>query len=116
MGISCRGERHAAYAQISKLSSPGVALIAPMGIQAGNSFQDDRCQDARERNERNQRRYYDRDHRDYHQWDDREDGRYRHWGEERHEAYRPFYKLRRATREHTGSIATNIRIVTTAAS
>jgi hypothetical protein len=74
----------------------GLALIAPMGIQAGNNFQDDRRQDARERNERNQRRYYDRDHRDYHQWDDREDGRYRHWGEERHEAYRPFYKVRRA--------------------
>jgi hypothetical protein len=74
----------------------GVALIAPAGIQASNHFRDDRRQDARERNERNQRRYYDRDHRDYHQWDDREDGRYRHWGEERHEAYRPFYKVRRA--------------------
>jgi hypothetical protein len=74
----------------------GVALIAPAGIQASNNFRDDRRQDARERNERNQRRYYDRDHRDYHQWNDREDGRYRHWGEERHEAYRPFYKVRRA--------------------
>jgi hypothetical protein len=40
----------------------GVALIAPVGIQAGNNFRDDRRQDARERNERNQRRYYDRDH------------------------------------------------------
>jgi hypothetical protein len=74
----------------------GVALIAPVGLQAGNNFRDDHRQDARERNERNQRRYYDRDHRDYHQWDDREDGRYRHWGEERHDAYRPFHKLRRA--------------------
>jgi hypothetical protein len=74
----------------------GVALIAPAGIQASNNFRDDSRQDARERNERNQRRYYDRDHRDYHQWDGREDGRYRHWGEERHEAYRPFYKVRRA--------------------
>jgi hypothetical protein len=74
----------------------GVALTAPVGIQAGNNFQDDRRQDARERNERNQRRYYDRDHRDYHQWDDREDSRYRHWGAERHEAYRPFHKLKRA--------------------
>jgi hypothetical protein len=64
----------------------GVTLIAPIGIQAGNNFQDDGRQDARESNERDQRRYYERDHRDYHQWDDREDSRYRHWGEERHEA------------------------------
>ena len=42
----------------------GVALIAPAGIQAGNNFRDDRRQDARERNERHQRRYYDRDHKD----------------------------------------------------
>ena len=42
----------------------GVALIAPAGIQAGNNFRDDRRQDARERNERHQRRDYDRDHKD----------------------------------------------------
>jgi len=97
MEISGRGKRHASYAQISRGSLLlGVALIAPVATQAGNNFRDDRRKDARERNERNQRRYYDRDHRDYHRWDDREDGRYRHWGEERHEAYRPFYKVRRA--------------------
>ena len=73
-----------------------VALIAPVGIQAGNNFRDDSRQDARERNERNQRRYYDRGYRDYHRWDNREDVRYRSWGTERHEAYRPFYKLHRA--------------------
>jgi hypothetical protein len=73
----------------------GVALMVPAGIQASSNFQDDHGQDARERNERNQRRYYDRDHRDYHLWDDREDGRYRRWREERHEAYLPFYKLQR---------------------
>ena len=73
-----------------------VALIAPVGIQAGSNFRDDSRQDARERNERDQRRYYDRDYRDYHRWDNREDGRYRSRGTERHEAYRPFYKLHRA--------------------
>jgi hypothetical protein len=52
----------------------GVALIAPVGLQAGNKFRDDSRQDARERSER---RYYDRDYRDYHRWDSREDGRYR---------------------------------------
>ena len=57
-----------------------VALIAPVGIQAGNNFRDDSRQDARERNERNQRRYYDRHYKDYHRWDNREDGRYRSWG------------------------------------
>ena len=71
----------------------GVALIAPVGLQAGNNFRDDSRQDARERNER---RYYDRDYRDYHRWDNREDGRYRYWGTERHEVYRPFYKLKRS--------------------
>jgi hypothetical protein len=40
----------------------GVALIAPVGLQAGNNFRDDSRQDARERD---QRRYYDRDYRDY---------------------------------------------------
>ncbi len=74
----------------------GVALIVPVGLQAAYKFQDDSRQDARERKERNERRYYDRDYRDYHQWDNREDGRYRSWGTERHEAYRPFYKLHRA--------------------
>jgi hypothetical protein len=68
----------------------GAALIAPVGIRANNNPGDDRREDARER------RYYDRDHRDYHLWDDREDGRYRHWRAERHEAYRPFYKVKRA--------------------
>ena len=72
-----------------------VALVAPVGIHAAN-FRDDRRQDVQERNERDQRRYYDHDYKDYHQWNDREDGRYRHWGEDRHEAYRPFYKVRRA--------------------
>ena len=74
----------------------GVALIVPVGLQASNNFRDDSRQDARERNERNQRRYYDRGYRDYHRWDNREDGRYRSWGTDRHEAYRPFYKLHRA--------------------
>ena len=71
----------------------GVALIAPVGLQAGNNFRDDSRQDVRERD---QRRYYDRDYRDYHRWDYREDARYRSWGTERHEAYRPFYKLHQA--------------------
>jgi hypothetical protein len=74
----------------------GVALIAPVGVQASNKFRDDDRQEARDRNERDQRRYYDRDRRDYHQWNDREDGRYRIWGTERHEAYRPFYRLQRS--------------------
>jgi hypothetical protein len=70
----------------------GVALIAPVGLQAGNSFRDDSRQDARER----ERRYYDRDYRDYHRWDNREDRRHRSWGSEKHVAYRPFYRLHRA--------------------
>jgi len=75
----------------------GAALIAPVGIRANNNPDDDRKQDARERNEKNQRRYHDRDHKDYHQWDDREEGRYRQWwAETRHEAYRPFDKVKRA--------------------
>ena len=69
----------------------GVAFIAPVGLQASNNRQE-----ARERYERDQRRYYDRDHRDYHRWDSREDVRYRSWGMERHEVYRPFYRLHRA--------------------
>jgi hypothetical protein len=73
----------------------GVALTAPVAIQASTNFRDDSRQDARERNQRHQRRYYDRDYRDYHRWNDREDRRYRSWGVERHEADRPFYKLQR---------------------
>jgi hypothetical protein len=73
----------------------GVALVSPVGLQAFDKFQDDSRQDARERNEGDQRRYYDRDYRDYHRWNNNEDGRYRSWGTERHEAYRPFYRLHR---------------------
>jgi hypothetical protein len=58
----------------------GVALIAPVGLQAGNSFRDDSRQDATERYERDHPRYYDRDYRDYHRWNNHEDGRYRNWG------------------------------------
>ena len=76
----------------------GVALVSPVGLQAGNSFQDDSRQDARERNERDQHRYYDRDYKDYHRWNNNEDARYRSWGTERHEAYRPFYRLHRKQR------------------
>jgi hypothetical protein len=94
----------------------GVALLAPVGIQASNNFRDDSRQDARERNERNQRRYYDRDHRDYHRWDGREDGRYRHWGRKDTRLIAPSTRYGARSREHTGSIATNIRIVTIAAS
>ena len=74
----------------------GVALIARWGCRPATILETTSVKDARERNEINQRRYYDRDYRDYHRWDDREDGRYRHWGTERHEVYRPFYKLKRA--------------------
>lgn len=73
----------------------GVVCFVPAGLHAGNKFRDDSRQDAQERNERDQRRYYDRQYGDYHQWNDREDSRYRSWGSERHEVYRPFYRLRR---------------------
>jgi len=68
----------------------GAALMAPVGMLAKSSPDDDRRQDNKER------RYYDRDHKDYHQWNDREDGRYRQWwGETRHDAMRPFHKIKR---------------------
>jgi hypothetical protein len=46
----------------------GAALIAPAGMLAGTNFQDDHHQDDkhRDRDDKNQRRCYDRNHKDYH--------------------------------------------------
>jgi Ni/Co efflux regulator RcnB len=69
-----------------------AALAAPIAVNAVARPQDDRD---RERQERAERRVYDREHRDYHNWDDREDSTYRRWLEERHQAYRDFNRLKR---------------------
>ena len=63
----------------------GAALIAPAGLRAGVYQQDDRHQDDRRRENKHDKRYYDRDHKDYHDWDDREESAYRNWRQERNE-------------------------------
>ena len=72
--------------------------------------QDDRHQDDRRRENKHQKRYYDRNHKDYHDWDDREESAYRNWRQERNEN-REFSKLNRKE-QNTGNGATNIQITT----
>ena len=75
----------------------GAALIAPAGMLAGTNFQDDHHQDDkhRDRDEKNQRRYYDKNHKDYHTWDDREGRAYQQWTVENHRDNRDFSHLKR---------------------
>ena len=56
----------------------GAALIAPAGMVGGTNFQDDHHQDNKQQNrdDKNQKRYYDKSHKDYHNWDDRENRSY----------------------------------------
>ena len=75
----------------------GAVLIAPAGLSAGTSFQDDHHQDDRnrDRDDNHQARYYDSKHKDYHNWDDRENRSYRQWTGENHIGNRDFDHLKR---------------------
>jgi hypothetical protein len=75
----------------------GAALIAPAGMLAGTNFQDDHHQDDkhRDRDDKNQKRYYDKNHKDYHSWDDRENRSYQQWTTETHRDNRDFSHLKR---------------------
>ena len=57
-----------------------AALIAPLAVQA---------------DDRDNRRYYDRDGRDYHQWNDHEDRAYRVYVQEQHRNYVVFHRVNR---------------------
>jgi hypothetical protein len=102
-GTTCRvGSRYAqggAHADIPLCGfiSLGAALIAPAGMLARTNFQDDHHQDDkhRDRDDKNQKRYYDRDHKDYHNWDDRENRSYQQWTTENHRDNRDFSHLKR---------------------
>ncbi len=67
-----------------------AALISPMGLRAAANQDEHRGQEKRE--ERHDRRYYDREHNDYHNWDEREVNAYRRWQQETRER-REFGKL-----------------------
>ena len=70
-------------------------LIAPVALQAAAPAQSVRSSS----DDRNEKRYYDRDHKDYHAWNTQENEAYRHWLEERHENYRDFAKIRRSEQQ-----------------
>ena len=63
----------------------GVALIAPVGIQAENRNYPDKD---------GNRGYYDRDRRECHYWDDHENRAYGTWLEAKHKTQREFSKLK----------------------
>ena len=79
----------------------GVTMVTPLGLRAVIPQLDSQLvyklrKDDERREEKKEKRFYDRDHKDYHDWDDREERAYRHWlEEERHEKYREFAKLER---------------------
>jgi len=68
-----------------------AAIMAPLGIRAAASPQDDHERHEREERER---RIYDPYQKDYHNWDRREDDAYRRWLDERHEAYVDYERLK----------------------
>ena len=58
-----------------------AALATPLTVlaQPAPSNLSQEQEEHRDRDDRNNQRYYDRDHRDYHNWDDREDHAYRRY-------------------------------------
>jgi hypothetical protein len=74
----------------------GAALIAPAGMLGGTNFQDDHHQYNKQQNrdDKNQKRYYDKSHKDYHNWDDRENRSYQQWTTENHRDNRDFSHLK----------------------
>jgi hypothetical protein len=74
----------------------GASLIAPVGMLAGTNFQDDQRHDEhRDRDDKNQKRYYDSKHKDYHTWDDHEAAAYQRWATENHRDNQDFTHLKR---------------------
>jgi hypothetical protein len=71
----------------------GTALIAPAGVLANTNFQDVQDDKHRDRDDTNQKRYYDKKHKDYHTWDDREAGAYQRWSADNHVDKRDFSQL-----------------------
>jgi hypothetical protein len=69
-----------------------TALAAPGGMLAATRPQYDKNQENRQ-NENN-RRYYDRGHKDYHNWDSNEDRQYQRYQTEHHQR-RAFVQLNR---------------------
>jgi hypothetical protein len=63
----------------------GVALIAPVGIQAEDKDKDHNCPN---------NGYYDRDHKDCHSWDDHEGRAYQTWEQAQHKTHREYSKLK----------------------
>jgi hypothetical protein len=63
----------------------GVALIAPVGIQAKDKDKDHNCP---------ANGYYDRDHKDCHNWDDHEGRAYQSWEEAQHKTHQEFSGLK----------------------
>ncbi len=76
----------------------GAALVAPVAIRAGVQDKDERRHDDKDRKNKPNKRYYDRDRRDWHSWDDREDRAYRRWLAEERKEHRDFSKLNRKER------------------
>lgn len=74
-------------------------LATPIVIHAGTWPQEgerQREQDkANDRNERKNRRVYDREHKDYHDWNDEEEKTYRQYLDEQHRDYHDFSKENR---------------------
>ena len=67
-----------------------AALVAPVATMATASPQDDRNHE--DRQNENNKRYYDRGHKDYHNWDANEDRSYQRYQTEHHQR-RAFVQL-----------------------
>jgi hypothetical protein len=78
---------HTGYRYVSSLFL-AAALLAPPGIMAAFTPQDQERHEEHQREE--QRRYYDREHRDYHNWNDGENRVYRNYLEVQHRVYIDF--------------------------
>ena len=84
----------------------GAAMVAPVVLMADD------------RDDRHERRYYDRNGRDYHSWNDHEDRAYRIYLGEQHRSYREFARVNAARQreyfrwrhEHPDSVIFRVEI------
>jgi Ni/Co efflux regulator RcnB len=75
---------HRGYRLISSLILT-AALVAPVGLMAAARPEDDRNQEHRDSDNRDNKRYYDKQHHEYHTWNNNEDGAYQRFQKENHE-------------------------------
>ncbi len=84
----------AVYRHLNFLVLTSAFIVSPAMLTSA-AAQDDKHQDANQRNDQEQTRVYDQTHKDYHNWNENEDRSYHQYLGEQHKNYVDYSKLDR---------------------